>query len=313
VTATQMLESMIKNPRPTRAEVSDVANAIYDSSSCVMLSGETAAGSYPIEAVQMMKRIIKEAERDFSYRDFLNSDFGGSDISTAVAGAAVRTAYSADAKAIFVFTNSGATARLISTFRPEMPILALTPSERAYHQMALYWGVVPFKTTELSQPQEALARLSHLALTEKFVQYGHLVVTTSGYPFGIKGTTNTMMVESIGEVLIRAKKGMGKQIHGEVVILHAPQRHTVDDVRGKIVILAHCDESYLPLLQHALGIVLQNHPEDKASEREALKAAKALDIPIVLRADGALAALRDGQVVTLDPEKKVVYKGASLS
>jgi pyruvate kinase len=156
-----------------------------------------------------------------------------------------------------------------------------------------------------------MATLSHLALAEKFVQYGHLVVSTSGIPFGIVGTTNTMTVESIGEVLVRAKKGIGKQIHGKVVILHAPQSHTVDDVRGKIVILSHCDETYLPLLQHALGIVLQNHPEDKVSEREALKAAKALDIPIVLRADGALAALRDGQVVTLDPEKRVVYKGAS--
>jgi pyruvate kinase len=311
VTATQMLESMIKNPRPTRAEVSDVANAIYDSSSCVMLSGETAAGSYPIETVHMMKRIIEEAERDFSYRDFASGDLGFSDVSTAVAGAAVQTAYSADAKAIFVFTNSGATARLISKFRPQMPILALTPSERAYHQMALYWGVIPFKTTELPTVQEAIVALSHLALKEQLVQYGDLIVSTTGSPFWIKGATNAMMVESIGEVLVRAKKGMGKQIHGKVIILHAPQSHTVDEVRGKIVILPHCDSSYLPLLQHALGIVLQNHPEDKASEKEALQAAKELDIPIVVRADGALAALRDGQVVTLDPEKKVVYKGVS--
>ncbi len=312
VTATQMLESMIKNPRPTRAEVSDVANAIYDSSSCVMLSGETAMGNYPALTVQMMKRIIREAEQDFSYRDFygFSTELGFSDVSTSVAGAAVQTAYSADAKAIFVFTNSGSTARLISRFRPEMPILALTPSEKAYHQMALYWGVVPFKTEELPTVQEAMTTLSQLALQDKLVQYGDLVVITTGSPFWIKGTTNTMMVESIGDVVVRAKKGMGKQIHGKVLILHTPQRHTIEEVRGKIVVLSHCDAAYLPLLNHAIGIVLQNHPEDKASEKEALKVAKTLDIPIVVRADGALAALRDGQVVTLDPEKKVVYKGS---
>lgn len=313
VTATQMLESMIKNPRPTRAEVSDVANAIYDSSSCVMLSGETAMGNYPMITAQTMKRIIREAEQDFSYRDFyaLSTEVGSSDVSTSVAGAAVQTAYSADAKAIFVFTSSGATARLVSRFRPQMPILALTPSEKAYHQMALYWGVIPYKTETLPTVQEAITALSQMALHDQLVQYGDLVVATTGSPFWIKGTTNTIMVESIGDVVVRAKKGVGKQIHGKVIILHAPQRHTIDEVRGKIVVLPHCDATYFPLLNHALGIVLQNHPEDKASEREAFKVAKTLDIPIVVRADGALSALRDGQVVTLDPMKKVVYKGSA--
>ncbi len=315
VTATQMLESMIKNPRPTRAEVSDVANAIYDSSSSVMLSGETAVGNYPIETVKMMKAITREAEEDFNYKDFYehNAALGFADVSSSVSGAAVQTAYSADAKAIFVFTNSGFTARLISRFRPQMPIVALTPNEKAYHQMAFFWGVIPVKTHETPNVQEAIEVTSNFALREKIVQYGDLVVITTGSPFWVQGTTNTMIVESIGDVVVRAKKGMGRQIHGKVLILHTPGQHTVDEVRGKILVLSHCDSSYLPLLNHALGIVLQNHPEDKESEREALKIAKELDIPIVVRADEALAVLRDGQVVTLDPEKRVVYKGSITS
>lgn len=313
VTATQMLESMIKNPRPTRAEVSDVANAIYDSSSCVMLSGETAVGSYPIETVRMMKNIIREAEQDFSYKEFYghSTALGFADVSTSVAGAAVQTAYSADAKAIFVFTNSGFTARLISRFRPEMPILALTPNTEAYHQMAVFWGVIPVKTQDNPSLPDAIKALSDFALKEKLVQCGDLVVITTGSPFWIKGTTNTMIVESIGDVVVRAQKGVGKQIHGKVLILHTPQQHSIEEVRGKIIVLSHCDSAYLPLLNHAVGIVLQNHPEDKDSEKEALNIAKTLDIPIVVRADGALSVLRDGQVVTLDPEKRVVYKGSA--
>lgn len=310
VTATQMLESMIKNPRPTRAEVSDVANAIYDSSSAVMLSGETAMGSYPIETVKMMKNIIRQAEQDFHYKDFYehNVALGFSDVSTSVSAAAVQTAYGAEAKAIFAFTHSGFTARHISKFRPQMPILALTPSEKAYNQMALYWGVIPLKTDEGITVQEAMSITSAYALKEKIVQQGDLVVVTSGSPLWIKGTTNTMIVESIGDVVVRAQKGCGKQIHGKIVILHQHQNQTVEDVQGKIVVMSHCDATYLSLLQHALGIVLENHPEDKESEKEALKIAKTLDIPIVVRADGALKILRDGQIVTLDPAKKVVYK-----
>jgi pyruvate kinase len=199
VTATQMLESMIKNPRPTRAEVSDVANAIYDSSSSVMLSGETAVGSYPIETVKMMKSIIQESEQDFSYKDFFAQQvaLGFSDVSTSVTGAAVRTAYSSDAKALFVFTNSGSTARLTSRFRPQMPIFAMTPNEKAYHQMAFFWGVIPVKTEVTPNVSDAIKTLADYAIKTKLLQSGDLVVIITGSPFWIKGATNTIIVESI--------------------------------------------------------------------------------------------------------------------
>lgn len=199
VTATQMLESMIQNPRPTRAEVSDVANAIYDSSSAVMLSGETSVGKYPIETVTMMRKVVSQAEMSFDYKTFYNNNHSSSfsDVSTSIAAAAVQTAYAAEAKAIFVFTHSGATARLISRFRPKVPVIALTPNEKTYHQLALEWGIVPLQATPSLTLQEAIALSSQFALHQKLVQVGDLIVITTGSPFWIKGTTNALIVERV--------------------------------------------------------------------------------------------------------------------
>lgn len=199
VTATQMLESMIKNPRPTRAEVSDVANAIYDSTSAVMLSGETAVGQYPIETVAMMKSIVEETERDFNYRSFfhLYEHATFHDISSSIALAAVQTAYSAHAKGIFCFTHTGFTARHVSRFRPELPIVALSPYERVYHQMALTWGVIPVHPVVANNVQEALKIVSEFSLSCGLLKKGDLIVATAGTPFGQSGSTNMMFVERI--------------------------------------------------------------------------------------------------------------------
>ena len=199
ITATQMLESMIKNPRPTRAEVSDVANAIYDSTSAVMLSGETAVGLYPIEAVKMMKKIILEAENNFPYKQFLKQDFKQEllSVSTSVAFAAVETAYTTKAKAIFAFTSSGFSARNVSQFRPQMPIFALSPAIKTYHQLALSWGIIPSAPYAASGIQDAFLCVAREALKRGIVQKGNLVVITAGEPFGMKGTTNMMIVQSI--------------------------------------------------------------------------------------------------------------------
>ncbi|MBS0620169.1 MAG: pyruvate kinase [Verrucomicrobia bacterium] len=199
ITATQMLESMIQNPRPTRAEVSDVANAIYDSTSAVMLSGETAVGKYPIETVRTMCKIVEEAERDFNYRDYFlkGSRVDFHDVSNSVALATVRTAYSAGAKGIFVFTSSGSTARLISKFRPEIPIVALSSDQKVYHQLALNWGVIPVPAEHAENATEALKIASSFAIKQGVLQRGALVVITSGAPFGVSGTTNMMLVEKI--------------------------------------------------------------------------------------------------------------------
>ncbi len=204
VTATQMLESMMVNPRPTRAEASDVANAIYDSTSAVMLSGETAIGNYPIKSVRMMRSIIEETELDFDYEDFfrVSTDKELLDVASAVAAASVKTAYAAQAKAIFAFTTSGATARFLSRLRPRMPIFALTTKPKVFHQLSLCWGVIPLLDPEATTIEDAYKKISDFAVEKKLVQYGDLVVITAGTPFGRAGTTNMMIVESIGDVIV---------------------------------------------------------------------------------------------------------------
>lgn len=313
ITATQMLESMIKNPRPTRAEVSDVANAIYDSTSAVMLSGETAVGQYPIETVQMMKSIVQEAEKDFDYVEFFNrnSRVDFNDVSNSVALAAVKTAYSAHAEGIFCFTSSGFTARLVSRFRPQMPIVALASHPKVYHQMALNWGIIPADPTFTQNAHEAFANISAFALKKQIVNYGDLVIVTSGVPFGIKGTTNMMLVESIGEVLVRGTSRPGTCVHGKVALIHAVDEKHPIDAHQRIVVISRCEEAYVPWLKTTLGIVLQNFPDDVASEQSALEVAKMFDIPILTRADRALSLLKEGQMVTLDPQKGVIYKTTS--
>lgn len=313
VTATQMLESMIHNPRPTRAETSDVANAIYDSTSAVMLSGETAIGLYPIATVNVMRSIIEEAETDFNYRSFFDqhAPLIYHDVPSAVTLATVKTAYSSNAKAIFAFTRAGGTARLLSRLRPKMPIIAMTGQKKTFHQLAFNWGVIPVYYPNCQTIREGFEKISSFALENHLVAYGDLVVMTAGTPFGISGTTNMMIVESIGDVLIRGQVGYGSRVHGNVVIVLSPETKAPYAVKDQLLVIAKCDESYLPLMQEAAGIILQNI-NDIASEKYAKKIALNLEKPILLRADAACDILKEGQLVTLDPEKALVYKGVVL-
>lgn len=315
ITATQMLESMIANPRPTRAEASDVANAIYDCTSCIMLSGETAVGQYPIETVIRMRSIAEAAESDFNYRHFFDqhSQQDYHDISSSVSMAAVKTAYSANAKAIFAFTASGATARLVSRLRPAMPIIAVTPNPSVYQQLALNWGVTPVLLEGCANAKEAFAAASSFALARGIIAFGDVIVVTAGAPFGKKGSTNMMTVENIGEVLVRGHKGLGPKVTGKVSIVLSPEGRDPLDLEGRLVVIPHCDNSFLPLLKHAAGVILQNHLGDSASEKYAALVAKTFEISIMNRADGAMSVLKEDEEVTLDPQRGLIYRGAEES
>ncbi len=315
VTATQMLESMIYNPRPTRAEVSDVANAIYDSTSAVMLSGETAVGQYPIQAVEMMKNIIKETENDVQYSNFydLQSKIKYNDVPSAVALAAVNTAYSSEAKAIFAFTSGGGTARLLSRLRPEMPVIAMTPLKHCYHQLSLNWGIIPFLGKKSKSFEEGFEQVSLFALKKKFISYGDLVVATAGSTFGFKGTTNMMIVEYIGDVLVKGHDGIGERVYGNVKILRSHSEGIKPyHVRGALIVITSCDENYLPFLKECVGVILQNQVDDRESEQFLLDQADKLQLPAIVRADAASYILKEGQLVTLDPKKTLVYKGVVI-
>jgi len=310
VTATQMLESMIDHPRPTRAEASDVANAMYDGTSAVMLSGETAVGRYPFEVLKVMGGLLEETERDFDYYDFFQKSTQRSfhDVPSSVTQASIKTAYSSNASAIFAFTTSGFTARLLSRFRPKPPVIAMTSNRKVYHKLALYWGVIPFYCETAHSTEEAYKLCSDFALERSIVEYGDLVVVTAGTPFGRAGTTNMMIVDSIGDVLVRGNEGYGLRTHGRVALVFSSETPAYS-VRGKILVLTKCDESYLPLLRMAAGVILENHIDDVESELYLKEVYELLNLPIILRGEGASSVLRPEILVTLDPSQAIAYKG----
>jgi pyruvate kinase len=315
ITATQMLESMISNPRPTRAEASDVANAIYDATSCVMLSGETAIGKYPIEAVRRMKSIVQEAESDFNYHAFFenHSTRDYHDVSSAVSLASVKTAYSANSKLIFALSATGQTARRVSRLRPQMPIIAVTPSIKTYHQLAIDWGVIPVYQEGCKNAHEAFSSASHFALGHGLISFGDTVIVTSGAPYGKKGSTNMMVVENIGEVLVRGHKGFGPKVSGQVLFVLSPESYPPEKLKGRLAVIPHCDNTFLPALKHAAGVILQNYIGDTTSEKYAALVAKTFDISVMSRADGAMSVLQEGDLITLDPQKGLIYRGSEES
>lgn len=309
ITATQMLESMINNPRPTRAEASDVANAIFDSTSAVMLSGETAIGKFPLETVKMMKSIIRDAEAEFDYKNFfVQTKLNSKDVPSAVTLASVTTAYNSDAKAIYVFTSKGGTARLVSRLRPSLPIVAFTFNEKCYHQMASNWGVTPILCDYYDNIDEAWSAISHHALEKGLLNHGDLVVMTAGSPFGISGTTNMMIVENVGEVLFRGIKGFGELVSGQLRIILSLDQAQQKQAKDCILLITKYDESYLNLIKESKGIILQNLMDDLVSENILMELAKEFGKPLIIRAVGTQKTLEENQIVTLDPSKAVVYK-----
>ena len=201
ITATQMLESMIEKPTPTRAEVSDVANAIYDGTDAVMLSAETSVGAYPVETVRYMADIAREAERSINKRGFLEPpSFAEPTVPQVVATSAYHAARSAKVAAIVVFTRTGRSARLISRYRPPVRIYAVTPSEEAARTLAVCYGVIPVILPEVRSTDEMLAQMDHMLLERNLCQRGERVVFVAGQPVGFVGSTNLMKIHKVGEI-----------------------------------------------------------------------------------------------------------------
>ena len=200
ITATQMLDSMMHNPRPTRAETTDVANAIYDGTSAVMLSGETAAGQYPVEALRTMIRIAERTEQDIDYRKRFNQSNieNHADVTEAISHASCTMAHDLEAKAIITVTKSGFTARQLSKYRPDIPIIGCSPDRKSWRQLNLSWGVTPIFLTMKDETFELLASAADLARARGLVDDGDLSVITAGIPIGETGTTNMVKVHTIG-------------------------------------------------------------------------------------------------------------------
>jgi pyruvate kinase len=299
VTATQMLDSMMKNPRPTRAEATDVANAIYDGTSCIMLSGETAAGKYPVEALETMVRIAERAEASLDYikrfnaRD--NSDIAF-DVTNAISHATCTTAHDLGAKAIVTVTKSGVTARQLSKFRPLYPIVGCTTEPSVYRQLNLSWGVFPMLIEEENDTEALFDRAVDAAEKTGLVQSGDLVVITAGVPLGVSGTTNMMKVHVVGHVLLTGDGVTERSVSARLCVckeLHDMEKTFRD---GDILVVPSTDNSMVDYLRRASGIIT----EEPGQNTHAAIVGLAMDKPVLTGARHATCILKSGTVVTLD-------------
>lgn len=331
ITATQMLDSMIRNPRPTRAEASDVANAVLDGSDALMLSGETAAGNYPVRSLQTMVKIAIEAERVHSrtkphYRPSQNAvdGFFGTvavdsetlernsqsealSVADAVSQATVDTAQNVDASAIIAPTVRGATAKKLARFRPSVPIIAVTPNHLVYRQLALFWGVHPLMGQRMNTIDEMLEDAVRIALRAGFVSQGDVTVVTGGVVGGVPGATNLMTVRRIAKVLLNGQGVGNRRMSGRVVRLKTGQSHldhhqlmTTQD----ILVAEELDESSTELIYQAGGLITA----ESAPDSIAALAAVELGIPAILQADGEWDRLVDGQTIVIDARTGNVYE-----
>ncbi|MEX1019558.1 MAG: pyruvate kinase [Litorilinea sp.] len=299
ITATQMLDSMIRNPRPTRAEASDVANAVLDGSDAIMLSGETASGSYPVESVQTMAKIAEEAERSQLAPDSRVS-YTGPEVYTAagaICHAAMQTANQLGAKAIIAPTVSGATARFIASFRPKVPVVAVTPSPMVQRQLCMHWGTYPLVTRRLSNTDEVVNDAIKVAEDAGLVNPGDTVVLTAGVVGSVRSATNLMMVRSVERVLAKGT-GLGRrEIAGRIVAVTIPLNGKSIEVGPQDIVFApHVDRSCLALLQRAGGLITVEAGMDSFGAVTAVE----LGLPAIIGVEGAIDELVDGRQVILD-------------
>ena len=306
ITATQMLDSMMKNPRPTRAEATDVANAIYDGTSAIMLSGETAAGAYPIEAVQTMVKIAESTEASINYRKRFKerTTLVNPDITNAISHACCTTAMDLNASAIISVTKSGFTARMVSKYRPESPVVACVMDEKAYRQLNLSWGVTPIMMCQLEKNTDQLFDLA-VETAEKagIVQQGEVVVITAGVPLGVSGTTNLIKVHVVGHVLLKGKSINDKNVSGNLCVCKTASELLRSYKPGDIIVINETTNEMMPQLRTASALIVEKG--DLSSH--AAVVGMSLDIPVLLEAKSATEILKQGAFVTIDSKKGIVY------
>ena len=307
ITATQMLDSMIRNPRPTRAEVTDVANAIYDGTDAIMLSGETAAGKYPVEAVKVMASIAKRIEETLDYEELLKaSNLKGSTVTDAISYATCTTAVELNASAIVTSTSSGHTARMVSKFRPKTPIVAATDSEVTKRQLSLSWGVYTAKAPKASNTDEVVEYSIDVAKEAGYVNEGELVVITAGVPVGESGTTNLIKVHVISEEIANGM-GVGRtSVEGKVRIVKNGEK--CDNFNeGDILVTSMTDSDMNQYIEKAAAIIT----EEGGMTSHAAIVGINLGKPVVMSAVDIMNKVTDGEIVTVDALSGVVYRGSS--
>jgi len=307
ITATQMLDSMQRNPRPTRAEASDVANAIFDGTDAIMLSGETAAGKYPVESVMTMSRIAERAEAALEYREIFTKQANAQQatVTEAISQAVANSALDLNANAIITSTESGYTARMISKYRPKAPIIAVTPIEQVLRRLALVWGVIPALGTPAKTTDEMFDIAVDGAISTGLVRLGDTVVITAGVPVGRSGSTNLIKIHTVGDLVAKGQ-GIGSQAAtGKVVVARTPEEAIAKTKSGSILVTPSTDREYMPAIEKASAVIT----EQGGITSHAAVVGLNLGIPVVLGVANATELLKDNMEVTVYAEFGVIYTG----
>ncbi|NMA87311.1 MAG: pyruvate kinase [Tissierellia bacterium] len=307
ITATQMLDSMMRNPRPTRAEVTDVANAILDGSDAIMLSGETAIGKYPVESVKTMYKIATKTEESLDYAEVLKLKTSAKDISTtnAISKATCTTAEDLDANAIVTATSSGYTSKAISKFRPRAPIIAATTSEKVMRKLSLVWGVYPVMSVRSENTDEVIDMSINSAMEEGYIKEGDLIVITAGIPVGVSGTTNLIKVHTVGKVLLKGV-GIGKKsISAKVCIGSNKEELERKFKEGDIIVSKFTDRDMVKYMEKASAIVVEQGGLTSHAAIVGLNLGK----PTIVGATNATEIIKDGDTITVDSVTGRIYNG----
>lgn len=310
ITATQMLDSMQRNPRPTRAEANDVANAIYDGTDAVMLSGETAAGDYPLEAVQTMARIAVRTEEALINQDtFALKLYSKTDMAEAIGQSVGHTARNLGIQTIVAATESGHTARMISKYRPKSHIVAITFTEQKARSLALSWGVYATVADKPASTDEMFNLATHISQEEGFANEGDLIIITAGVPVGEKGTTNLMKIQMIGSKLVQGQ-GIGEEsVIAKAVVANTADEAVANATEGSILVVKTTDKDYMPAIDKAIALVV----EEGGLTSHAAVVAIAKDIPVIVGAADATNLIANDELITVDPRRGIVYRGATTA
>lgn len=307
ITATQMLDSMQRNPRATRAEASDVANAIYDGTDAVMLSGETAAGQYPEEAVKTMRNIAVSAEAAQDYKKLLSdrTKLVETSLVNAIGVSVAHTALNLNVKAIVAATESGSTARTISKYRPHSDIIAVTPSEKTARQCAIVWGVNPVVKEGRKTTDALLNNAVATAVETGRVSNGDLIIITAGVPTGEKGTTNMMKIHLVGDEIAKGQ-GVGRgSVVGHAIVADSASDLEGKDLSDKVIITNSIDETLVPYVEKAIGLITEENGITSPSAIIGLEKG----IPTVVGVEQATKEIKNDMLVTLDASQGKVFEG----
>ncbi|WP_322631605.1 pyruvate kinase [Staphylococcus haemolyticus] len=307
ITATQMLDSMQRNPRATRAEASDVANAIYDGTDAVMLSGETAAGLYPEEAVKTMRNIAVSAEAAQDYKKLLSdrTKLVETSLVNAIGVSVAHTALNLNVKAIVAATESGSTAVTISKYRPHSDIIAVTPSEHTARQLALVWGAYPVIKKGRKTTDDLLNNAVATAVETGRVTNGDLIIITAGVPTGEKGTTNMMKLHLVGDEIAKGQ-GVGRgSVVGKTVVANSASDLEGVDLSESVIVTNSVDETLVLYIEQAVGLITEENGITSPSAIIGLEKS----IPTIIGVENATKELKDGILVTVDAAQGKIFEG----